>query len=167
MIMSKLISLNGLESLINKLKSIFVTEEDIMMEGPDGNFYELTLDENFRLVLEEKKSARQVTYLMSGNDYYYLVEDSSGMFLSKYDGIPNIEESGILVAISKDTGMKFTVDVENDTMTFNLCEGRNVDLKNSARYMVCNDKLCYFVIENDVVHIYYEYKSITGDIQIK
>lgn len=166
--MSKLISLNGLQSLIDKLKTIFVTEEDVLMEGPDGNFYELTLDENFRLVLEEKMPARQVTYLISGNNYYHLAEDSSGIYLSKYNGTPNSEDCATVIAVSKDTGMKFTVDVENNVMTFNLCEGRNVDLQNSARYMICNNKLCYFVIENDNVHIYYEYKSITmDDIQIK
>ena len=77
--MSKLISLNGLQSLINKLKDIFVTEEDILMEGPDGGYYKLVLDENFRLMLEEKISARQVTYLISNNEYYYLTEDSSGI----------------------------------------------------------------------------------------
>ena len=166
--MSKLISLNGLQSLINKLKDIFVTEEDILMEGPDGGYYKLVLDENFRLMLEEKISARQVTYLISNNEYYYLTEDSSGMYLSKYEGTPNIEDCGIVVAVSKDTGMKFTVDVENNNMTFNLCEGRDIDLTNSARYMICNDKLCYFVIENDEVQIYYEYIKLTMDgMQVK
>ena len=64
--------------------------------------------------------------------------------------------------------MKFTVDVENNNMTFNLCEGRDIDLKNSARYMICNDKLCYFVIENDEVQIYYEYMKLTmDDMQVK
>ena len=52
--MSKLISLNGLQSLIEKLKSYFLTEEDVLMEGPDGNFYKLTLDDDFRLMLEER-----------------------------------------------------------------------------------------------------------------
>ena len=166
--MSKLISLNGLQSLINKLKDIFVTEEDILMEGPDGGYYKLVLDENFRLMLEEKISARQVTYLISNNEYYYLTEDSSGIYLSKYEGIPNTEDCGIVVAVSKDTGMKFTVDVENNNMTFNLCEGRDIDLTNSARYMICNDKLCYFVIENDEVQIYYEYIKLTMDgMQVK
>ena len=166
--MSKLISLNGLQSLINKLKDIFVTEEDILMEGPDGGYYKLVLDENFRLMLEEKISARQVTYLISNNEYYYLTEDSSGIYLSKYEDTPNIEDCGIVVAVSKDTGMKFTVDVENNNMTFNLCEGRDIDLKNSARYMICNDKLCYFVIENDEVQIYYEYMKLTmDDMQVK
>ena len=166
--MSKIISLNGLQSLIDKLKTIFVTEEDVLMEGPDGSFYKLSLDDDFRLMLEEKISARQVTYLISGNNYYYLAEDSSGIYLSKYNGTPNSEDYATVIAVSKDTGMKFTVDVENDVMTFNLCEGRNVDLQNSARYMICNNKLCYFVIENDNVHIYYEYKSLTmDDMRIK
>lgn len=166
--MSKLISLNGLQSLIEKLKSYFLTEDDVLMEGPDGNFYRLTLDDDFRLMLEEKVSARQVTYLISNNEYYYLTEDSSGIYLAKYDGIPNTEDCGIIIAVSKDTGMKFTVDVEDNVMTFNLCEGRDIDLTNSARYMICNDKLCYFVIENDGVQIYYEYIKLTmDDMQVK
>ena len=166
--MSKLISLDGLQSLISKLKDVFVTEKDILMEGPDGGYYKLVLDENFRLMLEEKISARQVTYLVSNNEYYYLTEDSSGIYLAKYEGTPNIEESGVVVAVSKDTGMKFTIDVEDNVMTFNLCEGSDIDLTNSARYMICNDKLCYFIIENDEVQIYYEYIKLTmDDMQVK
>lgn len=161
--MSKLISLNGLQSLIEKLKSYFLTEEDVLMEGPDGNFYKLTLDDDFRLMLEEKVSARQVTYLSSNNEYYYLAEDESGIYLSKYDGIPNNEDCGVVIAISKDTGMKFIVGVEDGNITFTLCEDPDINLENSARYMTCNDKICYFVVENDIAQIYYEYKTLSID----
>lgn len=163
--MSKLISLNGLQSLINKLKSVFLTVDDerLLMEGPDGSLYKLVLDENFRLMLEEQLSARQVTYLKSGDEYYYLAEDSSGMFLTKYNGVPNDEDCGIVYAVSKDTGMKFTVGVENNNLTFNLVEGYSLDFEESAKYMICNGKLCYFQVENDIVNIYYEYKTLTMD----
>lgn len=168
--MSKLISLNGLQSLINKLKSVFLTVDDdrLLMEGPDGNLYKLVLDQNFRLMLEEQTSARQVTYLISGDEYYYLTEDSSGMYLTKYNGIPNPEDCGVVYAISQDTGMKFTVGVEDNNMTFNLLEGRSLNFNETAKYMVCNGKLCYFQIENDTVNIYYEYKTLTlDDIRVK
>lgn len=166
--MSKLISLSGLQTLIEKLKSYFLTEEDVLMEGPDGNFYKLTLDDDFRLMLEEKVSARQVTYLSSNNEYYYLTEDESGIYLSKYDGIPNNEDCGVVVAISKDTGMKFIVGVEGGNVTFTLCEDPGIILKNSAKYMICNDKICYFEIKDDQVHILYEYLTIeTDNIKLK
>ena len=161
--MSKLISLDALQSLINKLKTVFLTVDDnrLLMEGPDGNLYKLVLDENFRLMLEEHLSARQVTYLKSGNEYYYLDEDSSGIFLTKYNGIPNPVDYGIVYAVSKDTGMKFTVGVENNNLTFNLVE--SLDFEESAKYVICNGKLCYFQVENDVVNIYYEYMTLTMD----
>jgi hypothetical protein len=167
--MSKLISLNGLQSLINKLKTIFLTVDDdrLYIEGPDGNLYKLVLDENFRLMLEERVSAKQVTYLISGDEYYYLAEDESGIYLTKYEGIPAANECAIVVASSKDTGMKFAVGVENGNTIFNLVEGRSLDFNQTAKYMICNDKLCYFQIENDVVNIYYEYKTLTSNINIK
>lgn len=163
--MSKLISLNSLQSLVNKLKDVFLTKDDerLLMEGPDGNLYKLVLDENFRLVLEEQISARQVTYLISGEEYYYLAEDESGIYLTKYDGVPDAKDCGIVIATSKDTGMKFAVSVENNNMTFNLIEGQSLDFNQTARYMICNDKLCYFQIENDAVNIFYEYMSLTSD----
>ena len=63
--------------------------------------------------------------------------------------------------------MKFVVGVENGNMTFNLVEGQNLEFNQTAKYMICNDKLCYFQIENDVVNIYYEYKTLTSNINIK
>lgn len=167
--MSKLISLNGIQSLVNKLKTIFLTVDDdrLYIEGPDGNLYKLVLDENFRLMLEERVSARQVTYLISGDEYYYLAEDESGIYLTKYEGVPAANECAVVVASSKDTGMKFAVGVENGNMIFNLVEGQSLDSNQTAKYMVCNDKLCYFQIEDDVVNIYYEYKTLTSNINIK
>lgn len=167
--MNKLISLNGLQSLINKLKTIFLTADDerLYIKGPDGKLYKLVLDQNFRLMLEERASARQVKYLISGNEYYYLAEDTSGIYLTKYNGTPAAEECAIAVATSKDTGMQFTVGVENGSMTFSLAEGQKLDFDQTAKYMICNDKLCYFQIENDEVNIYYEYKKITSNINIK
>lgn len=167
--MNKLISLNGLQTLINKLKNTFLTVDDerLYIKGPDGSLYKLVLDENFRLMLEERVSARQVTYLISDDEYYYLAEDESGIYLTKYEGTPAAEECAVIVATSKDTGMKFTVGVENDNVTFNLVEGQNLDFDQTAKYMIWNDKLCYFQIENDAVNIYYEYKMLTSNINIK
>ena len=159
----KLVSLNGLQSLIEKLKSIFVLKDEerlLTIKAPDGNTYKLSLDANLRLILEEHVKARQVLYLVSGDDFYYLSEDESGIYLSKYDGTPAPEECGYITALSKDTGMKFVVGVENEQVVFNLATEQNSDIS-EAKFIKCNDKLYYFQIEDDDVKIYYEYETLT------
>ena len=195
----KLISLDGLQSLINKLKNIFVTKVDgkdlsdnnftdeykntcsyaipmeyegllsISLLGPDGHVYRLFLNEDFRLTIEEQIRPRTVKYLISGEDYYYLVEDESGIFLTKYTGTEELppEEVGYVRATSRDTRMKFTLEVVDDNIVFNLHSGPAMDAT-EAKYMICNDKVCYFAIENDEVRIFYEYLSIeTDNIKLK
>ena len=196
----KLISLDGLQSLINKLKNIFVTKVDgkdlsdnnftdeyknvcgyaipmeyegllsISLLGPDGHVYRLFLNEDFRLTIEEQVKPRTVKYLISGEDYYYLVEDESGIFLTKYTGTEELppEEVGYVRATSRDTRMKFTLEVVDNVIVFNLHKGPAMD-ETEAKYMSCgDDKVCYFAIEDDEVKIFYEYLTIeAGNIKLK
>jgi hypothetical protein len=195
----KLITADKLRGLITQLKDIFVTKQDgkdlstndftdehknvcsyaIPMEyegvlsvsllGPDGHIYRLMLNEDFRLTIEEQIKPRTVKYLISGDNYYYLTEDESGMFLTKYTGEEELlpEEVGYVRAISRDTRMKFTLNVEGENIVFNIHKGPGID-ETEAKYMVCNDKICYFEIKDDQVHILYEYLAIeTDNIKLK
>jgi hypothetical protein len=140
----------------------------LALKGPDGNVYRLSLDDNLRLVLDPYIANRQVRYLISGDDYYYLDEDENGVYLSKYLGeeVPEPEDCGYIRATSKDTGMKFTLSVIEGNVVFNLYEGPAIDAQ-EAKYLVCDDKICYFVIENDQVEIFYEYLTIGTDMSVK
>ena len=137
----------------------------LALKGPDGKIYRLALDENLRLTLELQTSNRRVTYLIgSDGNYYYLDEDESGLYLAKYTGeeTPATEDVGYVRAVSNDTGFKFTLDVVDNNVVLNLYDGAAID-PNEAKYMICNDKLCYFVIENDQVNILYEYFTLDAD----
>ena len=141
----------------------------LALKGPDGNVYRLSLDENMRLVLDPYVCNRQVRYLISGDDYYYLDEDENGVYLSKYSGeeVPAPEDCGYIRVTTKDTGMKFTLSVtEEGNVVFNLYEGPAIDAQ-EAKYLICDDKICYFVIENDQVEIFYEYLTIETDMSVK
>ena len=186
----KLVTGDKLRSLITQLKDIFLTKQEgkkleqiceyaIPMEyegvlsvsllGPDGHVYRLVLNEDFRLTLEEHIKPRTVKYLISGDDYYYLVEDENGIYITKYTGDEEIpaEEVGYVRATSRDTRMKFTLDVVDNNVVFNLHKGPALD-EMEAKYMTCGNKICYFEIKNDQVEILYEYTTIeTDDLPIK
>ena len=132
----------------------------LALRGPDGKIYRLALNDEMRLVLEEFNTPRQVRYLISNGNYYYLEEDGEGLlYITRYDGIPPEEECGYVRAVSSDTGMKFTINVLNDDITFDLYEGTGLD-EREAKYMVYGNKICYFRIEDEQVQIYYESTTV-------
>lgn len=136
-------------------------EEDgvlsLALKGPDGKIYRLAINDDFRLVLEEHINAKQVTYLRSGSDYYYLEEDETGVpYLSKLTtSLPTDATVGYLRTVSGDDGVKYQIGVEGGSIIFTPHEGTGLD-EEEAKYLVCKnnpEKVYYFKIEQGQIFL--------------
>ena len=152
----KIISLDKLQSLMTQMKKIFATKDELFtLKGPDDRLYKLFINEDFRLVLEEYINSRYVEYMRIGLEYYCLVEEIDGVYLSKLETeLPNNARVGVLRTISKDNGDKYEIGVENNGIVFNRYDGPSND--EEAKYLICinnPNKAYYFKIKDNTVYL--------------
>ena len=148
-----------LNSLLEKIKIKYATKkelEDVLdLKGPDGRAYRLVIDDDYRLKAIEYVNTRQVDYLMSGGNCYYIEEDSLGnASLVKATNIEENASSGYIRTIDLGTCTKYQIAVENNQIVFNECNQDTNDLE--AKYLTCKNnpnKLYSFKIYDGVVYL--------------
>ena len=148
-----------LNSLLEKIKIKYATKkelEDVLdLKGPDGRAYRLVIDNDYKLKAVEYVNTRQVDYLISGTNRYYIEEDSSGnASLVKATSIEENASSGYIRTIDLGTCTKYQIAVENNQIVFNECDQDTTDLE--AKYLTCKNnpnKLYSFKIYDGVVYL--------------
>ena len=161
--MGKLIQIhqigNILNNLLEKIKIKYATkkevEDAVELKGPDGKAYRIVIDDDYRLKAIEYVNTRQVDYLISGVNYYYIEEDSLGnASLVKATSIEENASSGYVRTIDLGTCTKYQIAVENNQIVFNECDQDTTDTE--AKYLTCKNnpnKLYSFKIYDGVVYL--------------
>ena len=161
--MGKLIQIQQIGDIINslleKIKIKYATKkelEDVLdLKGPDGRAYRLVIDNDYKLKAVEYVNTRQVDYLISGTNRYYIEEDSSGnASLVKATSIEENASSGYVRTIDLGTCTKYQIAVENNQIVFNECDQDTTDTE--AKYLTCKNnpnKLYSFKIYEGIVYL--------------
>ena len=161
--MGKLIQIQQIGDILNglleKIKIKYATkkevEDAVELKGPDGKAYRIVIDDDYRLKAIEYVNTRQVDYLMSGVNYYYIEEDSLGnASLVKATSIEENATSGYVRTMDLGTCTKYQIAVENNQIVFNECNQDMNDLE--AKYLTCKNnpnKLYSFKIYDGVVYL--------------
>ena len=161
--MGKLIQIQQIGDIINslleKIKIKYATkkevEDAVELKGPDGKAYRMVIDNDYKLKAVEYVNTRQVDYLMSGVDYYYIEEDSLGnASLVKATSIEENASSGYIRTMDLGTCTKYQISVENNQIVFNEYNQGTDDME--AKYLTCKNnpnKLYSFKIYDGVVYL--------------
>lgn len=167
--MNKLIQIqqigDTLNGLLKKIKIKYATkkevEDAVELKGPDGKAYRILIDNDYKLKAVEYVNTRQVDYLKSGDNYYYIEEDSLGdASLVKSTSIEENASLGYIRTIDLGTLTKYQIAVENNQIVFNECNQGTDDME--AKYLTCknnSNKLYSFKIYEGVVYL----ESITTE----
>ena len=148
-----------LKGLLEKIKIKYATkkevEDAVELKGPDGKAYRIVIDDDYRLKAIEYVNTRQVDYLISVGNCYYIEEDSLGnASLVKTTSIEENASSGYIRTIDLGTCTKYQIAVENNQIVFNECNQDTTDLE--AKYLTCKNnpnKLYSFKIYDGVVYL--------------